>query len=159
MTIRPDFLRKIVGRVNTAVGLLQQVPSYPREKDNGYCTLADAEDGRPLHIFQVGVCPPEKCLHRLELSQEKALRIVLHKKDEHVSSWQSRDKHLDRWGGAVLGKGMIVSFSGLPEDADEAVSLVVAVSCGWLTWPKADKIAITSGNAIYPHLRRLWTAR
>jgi len=157
--IGAQFAGKIMRRVNWAVDLLQQLPEYPQGRNNGYCTVANGVNGRPLLIFQVGECPEDKAAHRIDLSQEKALRLIQRANAPHLSSWQSRAPVNDRWGGAVRGNGFILSFSGLPEDADEAVSLVVAVSCSWLTWEKADEIADLSTNAFYAQLKKLWKSR
>jgi hypothetical protein len=80
----------------------------------------------------------------LEFCQEKATRVL---KSGSSSSWLTRDPEKNQWGGAVrVHEDVVLSFSGLPEDADEALVLVLAVYLDLIDLNDAQKIADQSGN-------------
>lgn len=113
------------------------------------------------HTHVVG-CPPEllmrygepdakKALHYAQLCEEKARRLA--QNPQHLSSWQSRDEKLDRWGGAIRVPDYIISFSGLPELADEALMLKTALVLRVIDLRYANKVADLSNNTIFRQLR------
>lgn len=84
-------------------------------------------------------------------SEEKAVRLYsdwLRNPKTAVSSWQSRNRDADKYGGAVLfgedgnttESGEIISFSGLKEEFDEAVSLVLGDSLGILVPSRRERV-------------------
>lgn len=117
----------------------------------GYMAFCNPADGRPIHLFEIGCNPPEKVARRISFCMEKAQRLAANA--HHLSSHQSRkvnpenkDDPGNKWGGAIRAR-YIVSFSGLPELADEALCVCVADFAGWLE----DRSSITiifdlSGN-------------
>jgi hypothetical protein len=118
-------------------------------KSYGYLVVQRAGDARILMIAQVGECPPDKADKYLGLAKEKALRLVSRHADmNHRSSWESRDGK-DCWGGAIVAGEYVVSFSGLSEEADEALALYVAVVYGWLVPIEAISITRISGNILF----------
>ncbi len=72
-----------------------------------------------------------------------------------VSSWQTKDEALERYAGAIRAGGLVFSFSGLPELADEALVLALAVRMTRLARQQAIDIARLSGNEIYPRLAEI----
>lgn len=71
-----------------------------------------------------------------------------------ISSWQTRNRDDNRYGGAVLfnpnknpdRSGDIISFSGLTEEMDEALSLVLGGYAGIKTPIIRDRVLEISGN-------------
>lgn len=93
-----------------------------KRKFGGYLTIA-LRDGVPILVALVGVPEERKREQCLAFSQEKAKRLAQHK--DHFRSWESRDPDAQLYGGALRDTDYIVSFSGLPEELDEVVSLLV----------------------------------
>lgn len=119
----------------------------------GYFCVASYENGMitPVVIALIGELPEEKLQRCFELCQEKARRLATH--SEHRSSWQSRDPDQKQYGGAIrVNSDLILSFSGLPEIADEALMLRVAVRRVYLSRDDADAIAAISSNDIFPKI-------
>jgi len=115
------------------------------------------------HVAElVGRVPTDKFPKYEEFSREKAERIIRNLKngESHVSSWQSRDPDRERYGGAIMvhipawqvGGGApsvaILTFSGLPEKADEALMIWVAYQLSWLSKEEAGLIIEESNNEI-----------
>ena len=149
MKISIESAYLIIGQVTRLVEILHRLADFPKDKDNGYCVITSALDGRVLLTFQVGECKPEKVKKYYSLANAKAVRLYSFASQNHVSSWQSRDKDANRWGGAIRAGDVIFSFSGLPELADEAVMLVAAVICNFISLEEAEKIAIVSDNVTF----------
>ena len=137
------------------IELIQKIPGFPNEKNSGYCTIISVADGRVLLSFQVGHCPREKFEKYYSFSHEKAQRLRKFVFDGHVSSWQSRDESAGQWGGAISAGSVIFSFSGLPELADEAIMLMAAVTCNFMSPETAIEIARISGNKFFTDLDQL----
>ena len=112
-------------------------------KDSGYLTILDASDGRLILQVQIGICPADKADKYCDFSLEKAKRVF---ETGDQSSWQSRDPENGKWGGGIRANDHILSFSGMPELADEALSLTIAERMGWMTKQDAAAIASISGN-------------
>lgn len=147
MKISVQAAAEIIERTNRFVELVRQTPSFPRDKDSGYCVVK-ALEGRTLLAFQVGEVLAEKVEKYLRLANEKADRLATRTGLGHKTSWQSRDG-LEKWGGAILANDLVLSFSGLPELADEAVMLWTAMHCGLLLYAPAVEIAKISDNKIF----------
>ena len=151
--LRASEILKIVETVRNSVEMLQFIPGFPKDRTAGYCTVVSKYDGRPLLAFQVGECKPEKFEQYWAFSQEKAYRLARLIHARHVSSWQSRDENLRRFGGAIRAGDYIFSFSGLPEKADEAVMLRTAILCGYMTASEAGVVVDISDNEIFRQFR------
>ncbi len=147
MEIYPNLIARIVKWANRYVELAQQTPDFPQEKNSGYCVIK-SRDYRTLLVFQVGDVPSEKVEKYLSLANEKADRLIAHIAKGHWSSWQSRDG-INKWGGAVLVPDFVLSFSGLPEMADEAIMLLTARACYMLLPTSACTIADISDNKLF----------
>ncbi len=110
----------------------------------GYLSIFDPADGRLLFSIEIGKCPKEKFTGYARNSLEKGQRLACH--STHLSSWQSRDPKEQKWGGAIRAK-YIVSFSGLPEHADEALCIAIARFFGWMEDASAQAVIFElSGN-------------
>lgn len=132
-------------------------------RTGGYFCLAfrsdiDREVGRftlskPALRIPVGIVPLDKADKWCRLSLEKARRLAKNLPKGHVSSWQSRDGKV-RFGGSIATRRFIFSFSGLPELADEAFMLCLAVYLQRLTERKASEIAALNNNRCFPPLMK-----
>ena len=138
-------------------GLLQSLKEILPEamllvegRTGGYFCMAN-HVGTPLLIFWFGEMPREKARKYFHLCQEKAARLALHY--EHCLSFESRDPGLDRWGGAVRTRNGILSFSGFPEDLDEAAMLVLSLVIEGLSEEDAARFAQLSQNQYFPKLQ------
>lgn len=125
--------------------------AFPRTKPEptaGYFTLRSAENGRILFLCEIDDNPPEKVEGRCFNSQEKGKRIFDRRE---FSSWQSRDvDHATqkKYGGAIRTPDFILSFSGLPELADETLCCIVAVRMGWISKSAARELLGYSNNLV-----------
>ena len=97
--------------------------SSKTDSRGGYLCVADLTSGFPLLIQLIGSARLDKMSKYFELCQEKALRLAQNPK--HMTSWESRDETQNMYGGAIRQAEKIISFSGLTEEADEALSLRV----------------------------------
>lgn len=105
-----------------------------RENDRfGYLTLMEGITGEIIFTVPFGEIPEDKDEKCFRFSQEKASRLFsqvnLHLPNCHTSSFQSRNKEEEKYGGAVYfdlhSTVIILSFSGMPELIDEAMMLVL----------------------------------
>ena len=99
-------------------------------------------DRRPI-----GPTPTKKRRRYKDLSLQKLNRLFFN--PGYFSSWQLRKPERDQWGGAIRAGDYIFSFSGLPELADEAAMLIVAVMLLLLTYEQACSIAELSNNQYF----------
>lgn len=123
------------------------------ERRGGYLTVEARYDITLLRPNLIGEVADGKDARCAELCVEKVARLFSHLDEGHRSSWESRDPENGKWGGAVPGSDgnhvMGVGFSGLPELADEAISLIVCVKVGYLTLEQAIEIAQISSNSVF----------
>ena len=119
----------------------------------GFLTVLYKNRPKKAHmVAQVGkISNPNEVAKYRKLSQEKANRLWSKTNLEkgHVSSWQSRHPDTERYGGAIHAGDYILSFSGLPELADQALMLTLAVELDLLTYEEACEIARISGDEKY----------
>ncbi len=140
-----------------AVDLLEQ-PGHP-DKCGGYLAvwtvnLNDAP-GHLLLLAALGYSPDEKRAKRMEVAMEKCQRLDSGDGVGHLTSYESRNPEISRWGGAVRGTQHIYGFSGLPELWDEAAMFVLAIRLQQL-WSGAILAAVSEERN--PHLRPLLEA-
>lgn len=146
-------LGRVLGVVGEAVGLviehLDREAGKPQERRGGYfCYGLETPAGASLLVHaQIGRVRFEKEDKYCAFSLEKMERLVGRPGD--CSSWQTRDPDHDMYGGAIRAKGAILSFSGLPEEADEAAMLLAAVKLGALAPHDGGNIGSVSKNATY----------
>jgi hypothetical protein len=112
----------------------------------GYLILFDSEEGAALRIWRVGKPPAEKWSTFVRYAMEKSQRLF--ENPDQQSSWESRLVEAEQFGGAIRAGSRILSFSGLPEHGDEAITLFVALGLGLLDTKEAEKIAEASGNEL-----------
>jgi hypothetical protein len=127
--------------------ILRKVGEEPRRF--GYLTIQRRRDGRVLLVAQIGECPDNKAEKYMTLSLEKGGRLYWCRScgfKNHLSSWQSRNEKRMKYGGAICAGPFILSFSGLPELADEAVMLRLAVELNLISLRTAYRIAKISDN-------------
>ncbi|MBI4091088.1 MAG: hypothetical protein HY422_03615 [Candidatus Komeilibacteria bacterium] len=117
---------------------------HDREYHGGYMNIAERSTGAPLLIMGVGNVPLERISRHLNFSIEKAMRLGANPK--HESSAQSRNSDKDQYSGAIRARDLIFSFSGFPEDLDEAAMLGIAVYVSQLLPAEAKRIAALSQN-------------
>lgn len=119
-------------------------------RKGGYLCLASLDSGVPLLARKVGdlnTTPAEKRLKYLDLSQEKSKRLAF--SPGYFSSYQTRNPTRDQWGGAIRTLYFILSFSGLPELADEALCILIAEELGVIPASWVSAIIRESRNAYY----------
>jgi len=92
-----------------------------------------------LHI-PIGILDQTMLAKYRMFSREKAARLNEHPR--HWFSSESREPTRDRFGGAARGTAgdnsdIIISFSGMPEHIDEAMSLAYLVGMNYCTFEKA----------------------
>lgn len=117
----------------------------------GYLCIADEEV--PVLIGRIGNPVPEKLGKYLEFSQEKARRLAAH--PQHDLSRESRNPDANQWGGAVRAGGIIYSFSGLPEELDEAYACLVAMEEADLSFPTVEELLTRCPNVFLDPLREV----
>lgn len=140
---------------HTTVKAFTELPINADEKrKGGFLTIRDRERGHILYTLLIGQVSHEKADKYQCFSWEKGGRLRSHvtSEDKHLSSWQSRDPDRGYWGGAIVTKKYIVSFSGLPELGDEAVSMIVAIRMYWMSKQEAERIARLSKNPFFVQL-------
>ncbi|MBI2013324.1 MAG: hypothetical protein HYS87_00600 [Candidatus Colwellbacteria bacterium] len=129
--------------------ILAVLPPDEKHRSGGYfCLRPLGLECAPVVVSQIGtITDPVKARKYFELAQEKANRLDAHIKTMgHKSSWQSRDPAKNQWGGAIFANGWIFSFSGLPELADEAAMVLVAMRFGFLNPRQVAEITAKSLN-------------
>ena len=101
----------------------------------------------------------------LRFSQEKAHRLYSDwlRDPASVSSWQTRQPEIDRYGGAVLFSSCqeycnIISFSGLNELSDEALSLTLGYHLGFETNSEfAERVINISKNIVFKEMYKIFS--
>jgi hypothetical protein len=109
---------------------------------------AKALVAEPIMIGRPTAGKVDKCK---DLTLEKATRLLAH--PDHLSSWQSRSEARGEYGGAIRYQdgedaGVIFSFSGLDEQANEAVLVNSLLKLEIITTRKAGKIRDISHNLL-----------
>jgi len=107
----------------------------------GYLSVFDLSDipESPLLLLRLGRATVESFSRRMIFSLEKAERLMID--PSHYTSFQTRDPKKGQWGGAVsLNCGLVVSFSGLKEEEDEAFSLALSQRMGCADSSEIDEI-------------------
>jgi len=120
-----------------------------KKMEGGFLSIISSKDGSFLFQRPIGTFDKENEDKYKESSLEKAQRLFRRLSKNHHSSWQSRNPTKGEWGGSILAKNLIISFSGLPELHDEAFSLVMATKLDILNYFEAKKIAVTSENETF----------
>ncbi len=141
---------QLCARLLTAVEatVKQLIPKFVEMREGGVFCVKNARTNSLLLLAPVGRFPEKKSARYFSFAQEKATRLYFKVKrgSRHLTSWQSRDEEKQRYGGAILADDLILSFSGLPELADEAVVAYVAFLFNLIGFSTALEIANTSNN-------------
>jgi hypothetical protein len=121
----------------------------------GYFTVRCGRTGFVLLQCQVGECRDEKASKYRYFSEEKGKRLFRRRCQglSDISSWQSKDEDAAQYAGAIYISDLILSFSGLPELADEAVMLCLAKRVGWASPTEIAKILSLNNNPVYSELK------
>ena len=140
--------------VDVVTRLVKECAKFPNNKEpdnkSGYLTIRSRKDGRLLIKVQIGECPIDKCGKYAFFSWEKSERLLANIKiNDHLSSWQSRAVDEEMYAGAIATNDFVLSFSGLPELADEAVVLVAALTFNWANWNEVVTIVEISKNPFF----------
>jgi len=122
----------------------------------GYLVVADKK-GLPVFLDRIGEIPEEKLNQYYTNALEKALRLSYAQFFAgHSLSRDSRDENRQRWIGAVAGTSWLWSFSGFPEDCDEAFTTALALSYGDITYYQAcQRLRATGFEIINPHFKKV----
>lgn len=136
--------------IATAVDFLLQAGKP--DKRGGYLAVLEIGRGNLEMLVRLGHSPQDKVDGRIEVATEKCKR--LHNLP-HLTSYESRNPEIGRWGGAVRGSELIFSFSGLPELWDEAAMFVLAICLGQL---RKGEVLAQIDEERNPHLRPLLEA-
>ena len=114
-------------------------------------------------LEEVGIVgDPERLEAYRRFAQEKAHRLYadwLRNPTGTLSSWQTRDENIHRSGGAVLFPRSIqgdylsiVSFSGLKEAVDEAISLMLGNYRSMSSSEHNQRVVAASNNLVFPEM-------
>jgi len=123
-----------------------------------------------LHSIDIGeVADNDKSGLYLRFSREKAYRLLADwlRDPSSISSWQTRDPEINRYGGSVLfpaneqdplnpGLHQLVSFSGLKEHVDEAVSLTLGYDARLADDDYVRKVIEISENPVFYEMLEAW---
>jgi hypothetical protein len=130
------------------------------EKAGGWLTLASS-NCENINSFAFHPISKEKEIKYLNFSREKAHRLYAHFLREGApsifSSYQSRSPEENKWGGSVIfglnNDSKIISFSGLTEHCDEALSLSLGYYLGLENDEKfAKRVIDYSQNPIFEEM-------
>jgi hypothetical protein len=130
--------------------LAKVIDVFETDRTGGFLTI---QAGKVVGIVPFGIIPPEKLEKYHRLSQEKVRRLLadVNANSKNETSYATRNEEMDQWGGAILASnGYLVSFSGLPELADETLSLLYAIYKNWI---RPTEALIISNDK--PHLAEL----
>jgi len=155
-----EFTAKVVEKVIEKTGEIVNilVKNYPELatskgilKKGGYVSIYSLGAKRLEFVSIVGKpVPQEKWSAYSYNSEEKGARLIsTHFELGHMTSYESRDPDNGKWGGAIVADNYILSFSGLPEQADEAVMMAVAIELDLLSLINAEDIAKRNNNEIF----------
>ncbi len=157
----PEFqltLAEVAQETEVVLNRWLTLPSNPSpEKRGGYLSVTDYI-GRIQGPTLVGIVEGDKMEKYQQFSQEKVER--LQERNWENSSWESRCPEENKWGGAArvyycadaYQRWIVFSFSGLPELADEALMLAVAVRLGIMDEKDARYIAGISSNPLFEEM-------
>ncbi len=141
------------------------MPDNPRpDRVGAYLSVFDKIQQKILFVIELGYCKPEMADRWFHYSLEKMERLWNNRSKGHVTSWQSRDQGMFKFGGAITapddskgieeGQRLIGSLAGLTDHGEESILLVIWMIFKWLTMEDAKKIAQISGNHLYQSLLR-----
>jgi hypothetical protein len=153
---REDFIR-VAEEVFARFLAMSDNPKPDRV--GAYLSIFDKSQQKILLVIELGYCKPEMADRWFHYSLEKLERLWNNRSKGHISSWQSRDKGLYKYGGAITapddskglkeGHKLIGSMAGLTDHGEEAILLVMWLKFKWLTLEDEKKITHISGNRLF----------
>ena len=152
------------------VDLSTRIDSNPdRSKRGGVLTLVPNEFAIVITMNIGTVGDPAELATYFAFSREKAFRTYadfLRDPFHTVSSWQTRQEDINRYGGAVLfRRGRIsspvdiISFSGLNEHVDEAISLIIGKEMRLASEDHIGRVIDISKNLVYRELYEAYVSK
>lgn len=122
-----NIIKKAQEILSPFLNFLNALGKKYKGRSGGVISVRDGKTGNCLACAVIGNPPPEKIDKYFDFSFEKGKRLFGYK--DHLASYESRNEKEEKYGGAVMGDDVIVSFSGFPEKADSLFSLVVLQRC------------------------------
>lgn len=122
------------------------LPQGEKWRQGGFFLCLHLQPGTfPVIRSHVPIGKPlaEKVVRYWGFSLEKGVRLARH--PGHQTSQESRNDEAEQYSGAVRANEHIFSFSGLPEEWDEALMLWLALRYQLIIW--SDIYAITRMSA------------
>jgi len=127
-----------------------------RDRLSGHFVVADANTGNVLLSLFSGESPAEEASVYFINAHEKAERVRAQMISYgHIFSRQSRNPDQNQWGGSVIAGDYILSFSGFPENVDEAMMVVLGIAMGLFDGPIDLNEQLFAEN---PAIAELYTA-
>ena len=116
--------------------------------------IADPPNRFPFLACALGEGKPEVIQLHHDYAREQVRRLARTMfEDGHRSSWQSRCLDLSQRGGAIsTTRYILAQSSDLPEAANEACMLSLAVCLRLLSQPEAEEIAKITRNPYFPKI-------
>lgn len=117
------------------------------DRKGGWLAVFDThQPHHPVAHILVGQWP-DQAEQRHAYSLEKGRRLIAR---GGSSSFETRDPDQSHWGGAIQYNGLVFSFSGLPEHADEIMMILLMrlLPGVGIDWGVAGHIIAISGNTM-----------
>lgn len=157
---------ELIQATKELVDLSTKLKSNPDpSRNSGYVTYWAL--GQTMFSAGIGSLLPASADAYKAFSREKTFRVqadMMREPTTTVSSWQTRDTDMSRYGGSVICNldgdrnkpHEIYSFSGLKEHVDEAVSLSLALEYGRVNNAFVQKVLDISKNGVFNELWEAW---
>lgn len=149
---------KVERLVTLATGLLQPFLHENEEILDGrkgaclaiLATRDTRHDDKEVLVFDIGDIPPDKVEEKRDLAKEKVLR--LERNPDHLTSFESQDKKLNHYGGAVRANPrLLISLSGFkPAVLDQEFCILLAMLDYQMSALRAHEIRQRTLHE-YPH--------
>lgn len=140
---------RIFGCAQYATGLAVGLYGDPARRGL-YLYLATTINPTTFVHEPIGIVDPARAQRYMDLSKEKPERAAMF---GHTTSYTSRDRNLDRFGGGVVVSGWKLGCSGFPDEQwDETVVVITAVLSGQGDIHWALEISQENNNAHIPSM-------
>ncbi len=134
----------IIGRLTNYITHSTFVKLNNRPQTGGYFRVFDMSGN---HIFSWGVgeirqrSPVERAIYENTAAEKSDRLIRMGNSHSHITSAQSKVEKILYAGAVRVTDTLIFSFSGLNEEMDEALVLLIATDLGFITPEKALEIS------------------
>jgi hypothetical protein len=99
---RDDFIRV----AEEVFSRFLMMPDNPKpDRVGGYLAVFDKIQQKILLVIELGYCKPEMADRWFHYSLEKMERLWNNRSKGHITSWQSRDQGMFKFGGAITAPG------------------------------------------------------